>query len=335
MSVPSLHTLAIRELVKRYPLDISVSSRIEAIDGSQLFFRYLNELNEKIPAFQLSGRNVAILSTLIHHPESSENENIFNGANVLAFISNVHEDLLLEASIVGLDVTDRGDGDSIAVAQKIRDKNLEKMFHRLREQFPDLELPPIQLSAKQIRYWMEHNPEILQVITALDLEGAGLSHVPPEINLLTNLEKLNLSLNRIRSLPEGFNPPHLMLLSLSHSSIEALPEGFNPQSLFWLYLSHTPIASLPSSLNLSNLHFLDLSYTRLTALPADFCPPQLESFNCSNTSIRAMPEGFRYPRFFHRSQTPFGLQETIRTALKVMTFAIGFCLGWSRIQSWS
>ena len=68
----------------------------------------------------------------------------------------------------------------------------------------------------------------------LDLSGEGLTVLPPEIGKLTNLQTLNLSHNKLSSLPAEFGHLHLTKLTLDDNPLESLPpeiRGQNSQAI--------------------------------------------------------------------------------------------------------
>jgi hypothetical protein len=158
--------------------------------------------------------------------------------------------------------------------------------------------------------------------TRLDLRGCGLDVVPPEVFALADtLEVLDLSGNRLQSLPDAFaSLQHLRILFCSDNHFTTLPEvlgrcaaldivGFKanriasvpalslPPSLRWLILTDNRIAELPDTLgDCTGLQKLMLAGNRLRRLPAGIAACQrLElvrlAANQFETAADALPEG--------------------------------------------
>ncbi len=117
--------------------------------------------------------------------------------------------------------------------------------------------------AKTIRAFLS-NPDNLQNINSLELSGAKLKLLPPEIGHFISLEDLNLSRNPLTALPESFTKlPNLLYLYLANSQLANLPENIgNIGTLQILDLDNTALKSLPESIknldNITELHALNL-----------------------------------------------------------------------------
>ena len=134
----------------------------------------------------------------------------------------------------------------------------------------------------------------LQGATALDLRGAGLVDLPPEVfTLADTLEHLDLSNNQLSLLPEDLLRLHrlrvlfasnnrfttlpavlgrcesLDLVGFKSNAIEDVPEDALPASLRWLILTDNRVAAMPDSLgSCPRMQKLMLAGNRLAALPS-------------------------------------------------------------------
>lgn len=221
-----------------------------------------------------------------------------------------------------------------SLSQKIKDINLEIFYLRLMEQIDPKNRPELIGSLSQkaamIRLWMRENTHFLDEIRILNLEAAPLSHLPPEINLLSELEELSLAHSSILDLPDDLHLPYLRKLNLSHTQIKALPKSFalpdidwlnledpkmeellarledpiwekyperlaapiqSQMELVWLDLSYTQIKALPKKFNPPYLEWLSLRHTPITDLPPEFDPPNLEYLDLSETTVPSLPKG--------------------------------------------
>lgn len=153
-------------------------------------------------------------------------------------------------------------------------------------------------------------------VTRLDLNGAGLTSLPPEVFALADtLEVLNLSDNQLDRLPHDL--PHLHRLKVifcSGNPFEVLPEvlgdcpalemvGFKacclrhvpaaslPPRLRWLTLTDNALTSLPPQLgDRPALQKLMLAGNRLTTLPDSLAGAQhLELIRLSANRLSAVP----------------------------------------------
>jgi Leucine-rich repeat (LRR) protein len=101
--------------------------------------------------------------------------------------------------------------------------------------------------------------------TYLNLSSQGLTELPDDIHLYTNLIDLHCNNNLLTSLPENL-PSSLNFLDCSHNQLTYLPDN------------------LPSSLKV-----LHCKYNQLTFLPENI-PPLLKSLVCYNNQLTSLPE---------------------------------------------
>ncbi|MFM7577098.1 MAG: leucine-rich repeat domain-containing protein, partial [Microcystaceae cyanobacterium] len=88
-----------------------------------------------------------------------------------------------------------------------------------------------------------------------------LTAIPAEVFDFVWLEKLNLSYNQLRKLPDSFSLlQNLSELDLSYNQLSELPDSFSRlQNLSQLYLSSNQLRELPDSFSrLPNFSQLDL-----------------------------------------------------------------------------
>ena len=167
-----------------------------------------------------------------------------------------------------------------------------------------------------------HNLELLRsgALTGtrrLDLNGAGLTHLPPELyGLADTLEVLNLSDNQLTNLPHDLprlrqlkvifcsgNPftqlpevlgdcPALEMVGFKACRLQHVPAAALPPTLRWLTLTDNAIESLPAELGQRPaLQKLMLAGNRLSALPETLAgAQQLELIRLSANRFTALPE---------------------------------------------
>lgn len=150
----------------------------------------------------------------------------------------------------------------------------------------------------------------------LDLNGAGLTHLPPEVyGLADTLEVLNLSDNRLDHLPQDLsrltrlqvifcsdNPfthlpevlgdcPALEMVGFKACRIEHVPAAALPPRLRWLTLTDNAIAQLPTELGLRpELQKLMLAGNRLQALPGSMAQAErLELLRLAANRLTRLP----------------------------------------------
>lgn len=136
------------------------------------------------------------------------------------------------------------------------------------------------------RYFTSLPPEIglLTNLERLDLNRNRLTSLPPEIGRLAQLKDLNLSYNKITSLPAEIGQlANLEILNLGHNLLTVLPKDIGQlKRLRELYLDRNKLESLPAEIRqLVWLRYLDLNDNPLRILP-----PELESFTLIDSRLR-------------------------------------------------
>lgn len=155
----------------------------------------------------------------------------------------------------------------------------------------------------------------LKGVTRLDL-AAGLTEFPLEIlELADSLEILNLTNNRLQSLPEEFGRlhklkiaffshndfaelptvlsecPNLVMVGFKSNQIKTVAEQSLPSGVRWLILTDNQIEQLPTSLGqLSRLQKLMLAGNQLRSLPESMVACQnLELIRLSANQLTTLP----------------------------------------------
>ena len=137
---------------------------------------------------------------------------------------------------------------------------------------------PIEIAGKNIKQ-----------VTKLNLSNLGLTEIPENVYLYTNLTKLVLSGNQIKIIPKDilklkklktidlsknkiknlqsslFKLPKLRTLNLYHNEITALPKQFYESSKTCLIAGHNQIKSIDLR-KIHNIESIDLTYNLLTSI---------------------------------------------------------------------
>lgn len=144
---------------------------------------------------------------------------------------------------------------------------------------------------------LEELPSILAEQTQLerlDLSHNRLTRLPEWIGELQNLEFLNLWGNRLRRLPDGIGRlKNLKVLQLESNRLETLPETLaKMESLEELILESNQLSALPDVvLELDSLAELDLGRNPLASLPNGIGRlSSLKRLNLTYTDLESLPE---------------------------------------------
>ena len=133
----------------------------------------------------------------------------------------------------------------------------------------------------------------LTALTSLNFADNDLSDFPAPALELDQLLNLDLSSNRITTLPANISRlTALTSLNLADNDITSFPAPVQElKKLQELYLSNNRLTALPASIDkLTGLTSLDLSNNRLTALPASIDKLiALSSLDLSNNRLTALP----------------------------------------------
>jgi len=153
-------------------------------------------------------------------------------------------------------------------------------------------------------------------VTSLDLSGRGLTELPPEIGLLSQLTSLRLSENKLTALPPeigqltqltslyiygnkltALSPEigqltQLTKLDIRGNKLTALPpEICQLTQLTKLDIRGNKLTALPPEIGqLTQLTSLDLEWNKLTTLPPEICQlTQLTSLSIGENQLTALP----------------------------------------------
>ncbi|MBI2812284.1 MAG: leucine-rich repeat domain-containing protein, partial [Candidatus Melainabacteria bacterium] len=131
--------------------------------------------------------------------------------------------------------------------------NLQKAYPRFCQALGIL-LPRTLPSAEQIRLALTKHAERVKQVKSLDLSDLGLEKIPNEILLFIQLDRINVSKNRLKVFPKIFNDSErgsnltaLTSVDLSHNQIEEVPARL--QRLDSVYLEGNPLSKSRSLFN--------------------------------------------------------------------------------------
>jgi hypothetical protein len=123
-----------------------------------------------------------------------------------------------------------------------------------------------------------------------ELEGCGLAAAPESLCMLSELEGLYATANRLRELPGCIaNLTHLTDLDVSKNELTVLPSTFDGLKLMYLYVSDNGLAALPSARVFSELEELDISGNQLVSLPDLRASTPLRVLRVRGNRLRELP----------------------------------------------
>lgn len=200
------------------------------------------------------------------------------------------------------------------VIRPVQNVDLIRLFSRIPFNDPLLPRPNDEGTyfqrAGAIRSWMKNNQDRLDEITYLDLSDSGLTTLPSEIVLFSNLHRLALSNNHIASLAGISLPASLITLDFSGNQIASLAGVALPACLTRLKLDDNQIASLAGVSFPPGLTELILWNNQLTTLsgvtlPAGLITLDLSSNRLTSLSGLSLPAGLRMLDLFENNFTSF------------------------------
>ncbi|CAI8037347.1 Leucine-rich repeat-containing protein 57 [Geodia barretti] len=130
-------------------------------------------------------------------------------------------------------------------------------------------------------------------LRTLDLSVNRLTSLPLSMGDFSLLKTLNVSHNRLTSLPDLGQLKKLETLTADDNSLSSLPDSFSQlKSLKSLHLSHNKLSTFPPHLRqLSHLQFVDLSTNQIAEIPAENVEGlALVELNLNNNSVLRVEE---------------------------------------------
>ena len=127
----------------------------------------------------------------------------------------------------------------------------------------------------------------------ISLEGNQISYLPGNMDVLVNLERLDLSNNKLREFPASLlQLPCLQTLFLNSNLIESLPQtdAWSSSPLISLSVKGNLLTSLPIEIN-SKITFLNIANNKFKEFPMVICNMKtLEYLNISgNKDMKRLP----------------------------------------------
>jgi len=123
---------------------------------------------------------------------------------------------------------------------------------------------------------LEQSESQLKEATELDLAGKGIENLPDEFEVLTNLEKINLSHNDFTKFPKVLTKlPNLKTINISNNLLTKLPKSLkNLVNLEIINLSGNKFQQFPQVLielpNLQDIYLNRNYFTAYTSVPINF-----------------------------------------------------------------
>jgi Leucine-rich repeat (LRR) protein len=136
------------------------------------------------------------------------------------------------------------------------------------------------------------NIRALQENTNLSIIGnVGMKVVPPDLTLLTQLQRLDLSDNNLIYLPDLSPLIHLSDLSLESNQLGSINALTNLSELRILKVRKNNLTALPDISNLFQLESLDLSENKLITMPQSLVKLTcLEDLNLKDNQLSELPQ---------------------------------------------
>ena len=110
----------------------------------------------------------------------------------------------------------------------------------------------------------------------------------PNFSALSNLQKLDLSYDKLTGTIPDFNLPNLEELSLSYDQLTGTIPNFNLPSLEWLSLSHSQLTGTIPNFNLPNLKRLALNSNKLTGTIPSFTLSNLNALSLKSNQLTGL-----------------------------------------------
>lgn len=190
-----------------------------------------------------------------------------------------------------------------------QDLNLLKFFAAIEKQVKTPLIKPqvagdapgsVHQQANYIREILKLNETTLKTITKIDLSKHGMTIVPEELNLLTEVTFVSLANNNIHMLPANLGSAWVKLneFYLSFNKIEHLPAEFGQQwkELKTLDLSHNNLTYLPDSFGTvwSKMTTFSLNHNKMASFSSEFGMTWslIRSIKLHNNLLKELPEKF-------------------------------------------
>lgn len=138
---------------------------------------------------------------------------------------------------------------------------------------------------------------IIKSIEKLDLSMNKIRELPKTISNLIYLKRINLEMNNLSTLPDTFkNLKSLQILNLRGNEFSQLPEAiWEIKSIEELYLERNYIKKIPETIkSLINLKILNLEMNKLEKIPEEIGELQsLEELNLENNKLLTLPNNLK------------------------------------------
>ncbi|ELA41931.1 uncharacterized protein VICG_00948 [Vittaforma corneae ATCC 50505] len=129
--------------------------------------------------------------------------------------------------------------------------------------------------------------------TKISISSQGIRFIGRNIKRLVKLERLDLSRNKLETLPPEIGElKNLKILCLHGNKLKSLPDSIGElENLQYLDLSGNKLESLPAEMKkLTNLQYLDLSNNKFETLPPDMGKwKSLRNLYLNNNKFKSLP----------------------------------------------
>jgi len=170
--------------------------------------------------------------------------------------------------------------------------------------------------------------EAFTKLELLDLSGNRLVSLPPTIGLLTSLKELYLNGNQLKMLPNEIGDlTALTALNLSNNRLKHLVDDLgNLRRLEALNVTGNPINALPEAIGeCISMEVLDLSCCELTRLPEQFCyMTRLLELNLGSNRLEKLPENIG-------RMTRLVVLNLSDNCLRDLPLSLGLCTGLDKL----
>ncbi len=250
-------------------------NRLEIIEQTQMilcetaeFFQSPSKAVDEILTFVSDGKTLRTSNAILQFTENTE----------------LHGDI---QQLVDLDTAQINELGNFEAIRNLKKAVGEKSSHQILQSLSTLR--PFNLADQKL------SPLFL------DLSGCHLNYIPPQIQYLTQLIRLNLANNQIRTLPPEIGSFHgLEFLNLSENNLSELPiEIKNLGDLKWLNIAKNKFTALPLAIcELDTLEYLGLSDNAIEKLPQEILKlDKLKQLDVQNIKLPIPAELLERPDF--------------------------------------